>query len=174
MSHGRYLRGRFRLRRGARRWAVLVLLMVSLSGLLIFLSVTSSSQLAAKAATLLEAMTGTRAQIDSARFGFDGGIVLRGIRLTVPGLDPQHSQFFEAEQVLIRHSFLSLIQGQFVARRLTLVNPRVYLTLDTSSGTVNYEHLLETGGEDTGPPKPIKMPEIFMRGGQIKIGQIRR
>ncbi len=137
-----------------------------------FLYVTRSARIAVEATRFLAELTGAQVQIESARFGFDGVITLRNIELRCPDPTLTDRRVFSADEALIKHSFLHLLRGRFMAQQLTVIRPVLYVTQDLDRGAYTFE-LLEPAGPEPGPEKPpVQIPNLLLRGGYIRFGQV--
>lgn len=165
-------------RRGVRR-AGLVLLILGLlvTGTIVYL--TRPKRLADMAGKFLSDLTGAQTHIKAAWIQLDGTIELQNVTLTVPGMSPDSGKLFEARNVVIRHDLLSLMQGQFEARNLTFINPVLYLAKDMKTDKFNFESLravrnadYRVQGTSALTRVPQNLPNIFIRNGQIILGEL--
>ena len=148
---------------------MVIVLLSALALLSLFAYITRPERLARLTSELLTDMTGAHVRIESARFGIDGTIQLGRVEMSVPGLDPQAGRLFDAHQVMVKHNLLSLAGGRFSPRSLTFVHPILYHTEILDAGKFNYELLKKDDDEDMQLPE--RLPELFIRGGQILFAE---
>lgn len=167
-------------RRGVRR-AGLVLLITGLLITSVVIYLTRPRRLADMAGTFLSDLTGAQTHIEAAWIRFDGTIELQNVVLTVPGMSPQAGRLFEARNVVIRHHILSLLQGHFDARNLTVIDPVLYLAREVKSDELNVESLqavrradYRMSGEKALTRVPQNLPNIFIRNGKIVLGELEK
>lgn len=170
--------GKMPHRRGVRR-AGLVLLILGLLLTCVTVYLTRPRRLAELAGRFLTDLTGAQAHIETAWIRFDGTVELQNVTLTVPGMSDQAGRLFEAQTVMIRHHILSLLQGRFEARNLTFINPVLYLARDAKTDKFNFESLRAVRNTDyrvQGTKSltriPQDLPNIFIRNGQIILGEL--
>jgi len=152
-----------------RRWWWVLGTVIVLAVLSVGLYQASPFLIARLAGDLLEEMTGAQVQIDSAQFGPHGSIHLEGLELQVPGVDPLLARVFHADAVVIEHRLPSLLRGRLLPETLTFINPTLFLTEDMATGKYNFQYLQEQRGNNQ-PAVPRRVPEMFVRGGQVKFG----
>ncbi len=150
------------------------LLVLGLAGLVFYLYVASPSRMAKLSGDLLAAMAGTDVHIDAASFDFNGTITLHGLEMRIQGVDGREGRVFDAQRVLITHNLLNLLRGRFTPKTLTFINPTLHLTELEDTGRFNFQLLGEgRPGGDHDAGLPARLPEIFIRNGQARFGEIK-
>ncbi len=168
-----HLRGRFGRKRGWRRRIAAVGLLLILCLVAGYLYLANPQRLSGFASRLLQDMTGAEVAIDEARFGIDGKIHLRGLRLRVPHVAGDAGRLFEAEQVSIDHRLTSLLRGRFEATSLVIFGPTLVLTQDLATEKYNYQVMRELRSrDDASSPVLERLPELFVRNGAIEFAEL--
>ena len=165
-------------RRGVRRAGLFLLILgLFVAGTVVYL--TRPGRLADMVGKFLSDLTGAQTHIKAAWIRLDGTIELQDVMLTVPGMSEHAGKLFEARNVVIRHDVLSLIQGRFEARNLTFIDPVLYLARDLGTDKFNFESLravrnadYRVSGVDGLTRVPQNLPNIFIRNGQIVMGEL--
>lgn len=125
---------------------------------------------------LLEQQVGCAVHVGSARFGSGGSVMLRGVRLSAPGVPGEGGVFLEAASVRAEIDWTSLAAGGQGVRRLRLSDPIVRLSQDADSGELN---LLEVGGASgagrgggRGSGRTVTpLPEVDFIAGRVEFGE---
>ena len=175
----RSLIGEMPHRLGVRRAGLFLLVLgLLLAGTIVFL--TRPKRLASLAGNFLTELTGAQADIKQAWIRLDGTLELQDVTLSVPGMAQEHGKLFEVKTIVIRHHILSLLQGRFEARNLTFIRPVLYLTQDVDTNWFNYQSLQTirqaqstVDGAQTMANLPSTLPNIFIRSGELKLGELR-
>ena len=168
-----HLVGKFVRSRGWRHRLGLIILVLIVGAVGWIAYLTRSSQVARFAGDLLGGLTGSQVHIESARFGLNGQITLSGIELSSPDPSLADRRIFEADQVLIHHSFLHLIRGRFHARELIVINPTLFLTEDLTRGRYNLEFLgFHHEDQEDSAESETHLPDLFLRSGRVQFGQV--
>ena len=158
-----------RRRRWRRRVLRVALLMVALVLLAAYAYVANPQRAAALAVALMEQAVDVRAQIQAARFDFDGTIRLQGLELHVRDAPRGASRLLTADHVVINHNTWGLLKGRFEPSRMLLRRPCLYLTQDTDTGRFNYESLTKRRRDAAAP---LRLPAIVVEEGSLQSGEV--
>lgn len=172
LSIPHHLSGRFGKPRGWRRRATLVVLLIGLSLLSAYVWLTRPQRLAAMTSELLTNLTSADVDVQSARISLNGKIHLGRVTFNVPGLEGEAGELFEAQEVEMTHDVIHLFRGQFVPRSLTFINPTLHLTEIPGKQQFNYDYLRRDAATDERRDVPATLPDIFIRGGRMKFGEL--
>jgi len=153
-----------------RFWGSLILLVLVATLAGGYYYVSRPQRVASYAGQLLEAMTGAEAHIDSATFSLNGTIDLRGLKLTVPGMQGQGAELFRAEQTLLRVDPWALLRGQFEAQQMMLFRPVLSLT-EIGPDEFNYELLRKVKNVTPRDQMP-RLPRVYLRAGRVAYGEV--
>ncbi len=151
---------------------MLTLLMLLVGAFGAYLYLVSPSRVAKLAGDLLAGMSGTDVRINSARFGLDGTITLHGLEMRIKGVEGNEGRLFDAEQVLIKHDLLSLIEGTFQAQLITFIKPTLHLTENPEAGRFNFQYLQQQRRDQSPDMVLGTPPEIFIRNGRVRFGEL--
>ncbi|MEX0742335.1 MAG: hypothetical protein WD079_06010, partial [Phycisphaeraceae bacterium] len=157
-----------RARRILRR-ALLVIVLLSLSVAAAGYHFTRPHRIASFASQLLERLTGADVAIESASFSLDGTVMLHGLALTVPGLEGEGGELFQAETALLKLDPYEAIRGNFDASELLLFRPTLSLT-EIGPDRFNYEQLRRERETVDGPMPHL--PRVYVRDGRVRYGEV--
>lgn len=134
--------------------------------------VMDSTRVARRVSEAITQHTGAEVRIRSAQIGW-GTISLHDLEVLLPGDEPiELRRLLDSEQVLIRHSLLSLVQGRFKARQIRLMKPTIHLTEDLHTGRFNYEKWFASQPGDQASAEVLDLPHIYLRAGRVRLGQV--
>ena len=158
-----------------RRWPRLIIIVLGLVAILVgVLSyMTRPARLNRVLVELLEESIGCNATVGRAQMTWNGWLTIDGIDLTVPDAEGRMADLMHTDRVVVQLKMLPLLPGRVRAASVALSKPTLYLTEDLDHDRFNYELLLERPpGEagDGGLPKAL--PELYLRGGEVRFGQI--
>lgn len=123
--------------------------------------------------SMLEESIGCEATVGMAHLTWDGLLTIDGIDLTIPDAAGEMAMFMHTDRVAVQLHLWPLIFGQVRAASVGLNKPTLYLTEDTDLDRFNYEMLLaRPPGDPEGGGLPDALPELSLRGGEIRFGQV--
>ncbi len=123
---------------------------------------------------MVAAFTGTRVSIGTARLEWGPRLVLEDVQLTLPDDPSEGGRLFEAQQVLIAIDGTDALTGTLTPRSVGVTRPVLYLTEDLDAGGYSFQRL-DLGPDDPDqptPPPPRLLPESFIDGGEVRLGQV--
>ena len=123
---------------------------------------------ASLATGLIESSFNVTAQLDGARFGLDGTINLRGLRLDVLDMPEAGSRLMDVDHVAIEHNAWSLLLGRFHPTKVTLKGPILHITEEPQHKRFNYQLLIKKHDDDT----EMVLPAVVVRNGVIRSGEV--
>ncbi len=141
---------------------------------------TNNERVRHQAESYLRRVTGVHVTVHDAKFRLFGGIVLKGVRLYVPGDSPDQP-FLVAPRIVLRHNPAALLGGQLRPTDILFIGPQVTLEHDTASGVTNAQRLLDLirrqQASSSQQAVPAHLPSIRVRNGRLRIirrdGQLR-
>jgi len=135
---------------------------------------TRPAQLTPRVERLVAAFTGTRVRIDTARLQWGPRLVLDGVKLSLPDDPTDAGRLFEAQRLVIGIDASDALGGAFTPHSVGVTRPIIYLTEDLQTGQYTFQRL-SVGPDDPdqpAPPPPRLLPESFIDGGEVRIGQV--
>lgn len=167
----RHLRGQFTRSGRWRRRSVLSVFLLVIALIVGVAYFAYPKRVGRMVAALLEQLSGAHVTIESVRFGLDGQVHLDHVTMRLPGVEGEAGRLFDAQNVLVRQSFWSLLRGRFEPQSLTFANPTFWMTEDTQNGGFLFEMLREGRDVDQTASLPETLPELFVRNGRVIFGQ---
>ncbi|HAU36304.1 MAG TPA: hypothetical protein DCX07_01120 [Phycisphaerales bacterium] len=135
---------------------------------------TNDRRIRREAQKYLSDLTGAKVKIDSARFSLFGGIRLGGVKVFVPGEDPQHP-FFRAGSVLLRHRPWGLLTtGKVQPTDILCDDTAVRIAIDTRDEAGSTGRLLVESRRRgfTGAELEANLPLIRVRNCRLDIAYV--
>jgi hypothetical protein len=135
---------------------------------------TRPARLTPRVERLVADFTGTQVHIDTARLQWGPRLVLDGVKLSLPDDPTDAGRLFEAQRVVIGIHGGDALSGAFTPRSVGVTRPIIYLTEDLQAGQYTFQRL-RVGPDDPDqptPPPPRLLPESFIDGGEVRIGQV--
>ncbi|MEX0887135.1 MAG: hypothetical protein WD009_11930 [Phycisphaeraceae bacterium] len=154
------------LRRAVAALAVLAVIL-ALAGFIL----TRPGPLSYIVTQALTRTTGADVELEIARLNWGGRLTVDTLELRVPGLVGDAGRLFEARQAAVEFSLGALLGGRLPVRRVALDEPRLYLTEDRDAYHYTYQRLLP-GPDDNDPALPNALPELTVRDGALRFGEL--
>jgi hypothetical protein len=162
-----------------RRWLkrlALTCVIITILAVAVVVYLSRPARLAALSARLITQITGADVRIGSARISLDGTVRLTAVSLAVPDLPQGAQKLFEAQSVVLEQDLGSLLHGKFVAKRLIVDEPTIFMTEDLATGKFNYQLLQERrapeGAQGQPPEMPDSLPQVELISGQARFGAV--
>ncbi len=124
----------------------------------------------------LQDIVHARVEIQRASLSLFEGLRLEGVRVFVDDRNDRDSCVFSARTLLVTASLKTLTTGRLTTSQITAVQPQVRLCENVDTKQWNYERIQrgksETPKPDAKPPKPMTLPEVFLRAGVVEYSRI--
>ncbi|MBN2211619.1 MAG: AsmA-like C-terminal domain-containing protein [Sedimentisphaerales bacterium] len=162
------------LRRSPRIWRrrrigallLLGLLVVMILGYRYF---TAGERLRELAINALERVTGGKVTIEQAQFSILEQMRLKGVRIYPPGESLNKDEMvFAAQDVILNHEALSLLQQRLVIRRITALGATLNIVYNRQTDKTNLHALIRPGETITDQERPL----IVLRDGEVLYHEV--
>ncbi len=153
-------------------------LLVLLGVLLLPVVLTRSVVVKAVLLPRLESHLGARVTADRLVLEADARLIATGVEVRLPGMDGPAGELLTADRVEIVSSWGALLSGSAAIKELVLTKPRLRVSRDTESGSINLAELtvpsLEGGGGGGGAGgggSGAAPPRVVVRDGVVELGE---